>query len=46
MRDYVKYFNFNLNRQVLEVVAKIKGISEEELANICYENSRRCLLSK
>jgi len=25
--------------QVLEVVAKLKGISEEELANASYENS-------
>lgn len=33
---YKNYINF---RQVLEVVAKLKGVSEEELAKISYENT-------
>lgn len=33
------YFLRLLYRQVLEAVAKIKDISEEELARIAYENS-------
>jgi Tat protein secretion system quality control protein TatD with DNase activity len=28
-------------RQILEVVAQIKNISEEELAKITYENTRK-----